>query len=507
LVRKLHFGVGAFLQQVEGALDGKRPYSSGVLTVVVLLLTLAPFILPAIPVGTDLPKHVLVAHIINQYDGAAYRYPSYFSLESGFHSTMLGEYVMAALCRYVDPFVGAKLYLALFVLMLWAGAWLLVRRLGYEPEAAILVLPLAHTFCVFSGFLPFIMSVALFPFLLTLLLDERRTPGRALALAAVVAIGAGLHLVAAAVGVFVVLGYTLCLPPSHPRRWLNVLATLPTLALLGVSLLYRNGADNRFHWYPPLGQIKQFLGYNAWTLSLTAGLCFLLLAALLGLALLRQVLQGTARTPLAALSASLVAIGVVLPYQVGDWFVVGARTFPFSAILALASLRLSKRARLLGVCSAVAFLSISGVLNARAALAVQPLYRSFLEGMASIPMGSRVLPVIGDISLGGNTYIQPFAGMEDAYTIYRGGSNPYVLASAANGAGIKTTGTILRYKQPPRYGFKYVRGAHNYDGACRSYDYAVVFHAEPERLPGLTVGATEVLRKPNLAIYRYDRCR
>ncbi|MGA3128222.1 MAG: hypothetical protein ABSD13_16090 [Candidatus Korobacteraceae bacterium] len=479
-----------------------------VLTACALIFTLAPFILPAIPVGTDLPKHVLIATIINNYNSPVFQFNKFFDVEKGFHATMLGEYILALFCRYFDPFIGAKIYLTAFVVVFWSGGRRLMRVLGYNTEFAIVFLPLAHTFLVFSGLLPFLAGIALFPFLLAFALDARSRIFRGVMIAALLVLASAFHVVAACAGILVVFVLALCASRERRYWWVDLALAAPAFLMVLLTVLHRNEADNHFYWRSSLaGQIEQYLGYNAWTLSRVSSYCFVILTAILAVAVVSQVWRRKSRLTLVSLAALLVIVGIAMPVSIGDWFIVGARTFPFAAVLGIASLRLSERARKVGMMIAVVFLLISGTLNTRAVLAVQPLYRSFLAGMDSVAMGSRILPIIGDFTLGGNQYIQPFGGIDDAYNIYRGGENPYVLASAANGGGTKTTATIFRYKSFPGYAYKFSHAPHDYHGACKVFDYAVLFDQLPEQLPGLEVGASQIFRRQDLIILKYDKSK
>ena len=122
------------------------------------------------------------------------------------------------------------------------------------------------------------------------------------------------------------------------------------------------------------------------------------------------------------------------------------------------------------------FLAVSGCLNARIALKVQDAYRTFLSGTPAVDYGARMLPIIEDMNTGGNQYIQPFAGIEDAYNIYRGGSNPYCFSTP----WIRTGAVVLRSKYPLDYAFKYSDRTPEYVGVSRKYNYVVLFGKLPE---------------------------
>ncbi len=64
--------------------------------------------------------------------------------------------------------------------------------------------------------------------------------------------------------------------------------------------------------------------------------------------------------------------------------------------------------------------------------------------------GSRILPVISNLTQGGNEFIQPFNGIEDAYNVYRGGSNAYALAFP-----VVSTAASLRTLHKPTFTSKF----------------------------------------------------
>src|SRR5947209_18310398 len=93
--------------------------ASPVLIALSLIAALLPFIAPAIPVGTDLAKHVLVAKVLADYNNPLLKYREHYDLEIEPRSTMLGELALAGLVKYFDPFVAAKIYLALTIVRLF----------------------------------------------------------------------------------------------------------------------------------------------------------------------------------------------------------------------------------------------------------------------------------------------------------------------------------------------------------------------------------------------------
>jgi len=181
--------------------EQQRASASGLALVIIgLLLAIAPFVVPRIPVGTDLLKHGMMAHVLNHFHDPALRYDQSFEVLVRARSTALSELSLAGLERFLPPFEALKAFLVAFVVILWVASWRLMRRLGAPFSASLILLPLAHTFCVFSGFLPYVVSMALFPFLLVALMDPRRTPGRIAGFAGWLLLLYAFHIVGAAIG-------------------------------------------------------------------------------------------------------------------------------------------------------------------------------------------------------------------------------------------------------------------------------------------------------------------
>ena len=195
------------------------------------------------------------------------------------------------------------------------------------------------------------------------------------------------------------------------------------------------------------------------------------------------------------------AIGVVMPYQSGNEFVIGSRTLPFALVAAIGALSWNVKPLRSAVGFTCLFLLVSSVLNTQKALAVQPAYREFLSGMPSIRLGSKLLIIVDDLSLGGNRYIDPFNSIEDVYTIYRGGSNPYVLAAP----WVPTGGTMLRTKYKLTYTSKFSSTTPDYHGVSKDYDYIVCWGELADTRGVISREAPLVFQNGRLSIYSGSR--
>jgi len=462
-----------------------------------LVIALMPFVLPAVPVGTDLLKHLMAARVLADYSDPFLRYREHFEIHWRPTATILGDLTLAGLVKIFDPLVAAKTYFVIFAASLWLTGRLYFTRLGLPAHAAIVLFPLLHSFFVFSGFLPFIGTIALYPLLLAVLLGYRASYAKSAALAVILLALFGFHVVGAAVGCFSVVFLSIDIE-STTLGWKDALSVVPVAGLLVYFKLTKPPGTNTLCFHGPLGQVKAYIGYNTWTLSRTAGwLALLLLVGLVGVALCDVVRGCVARPRLLVLAAILVGIGLVMPYQIGDVFIVGSRTLPFAFIAAVGGLEWNEL-RLRGAAVAIcAFLAISSFLNTQKILAVQDSYRVFLSGLQAVKPGSRVLPIIENIFEGGNAYIEPFAGVEDLYPMYRGGSDPYIFAEPY----VKTGGNLLRLKYKPTYAYKYTTLPPEYRGVAQDYDYILCWGALPKVKPQIEKEAPLVFQNGPLAIY------
>ena len=468
-------------------------------------------------------KHVMMAQVLNHYHDPVLRYDQSFEVLIRARSTALSELSLAGLERVLPPFEALKAFMAAFVAVLFLASWRLMKHLGAPFSAAVILLPLAHTFCVFSGFLPYVVGMALVPFLLVALMNPRRSAERIAGFAAWLLLLYAFHIVAAAIGCLALVIFAVHREPGKWRigkiEWRDFWALAP-IGVLCVYYVFQKGSGHgHMYYFPLVNHLKSYWGYNVWTLSRAGGVLFLLAILLLAAAVFVQCRRGKALWQPVLLAGLLVVIGSALPYQIDDWFIVGSRTLPFALIAAVAALNLRPRGWHIATAASMLLLLVSSVGNTRVSLQVQPKYDEFLSGLQVIPYGSRILPIIPDLALGGHQYIEPFNGIEDVYNIYRGGSNPYVLAmprwvepadplpdpaADVNAVGGEPNGApLLRYKYIPLYAYKfagYPRTA-QYRGAGKVYDYFVLYGPTPSITPAIEQQARLVFSKGDLRIY------
>ena len=441
----------------------------------------------------------MVARVLADLDNPFLRYGDYFSIHWRPIPTSLGDLTLAAFVGVFSPIVALKAYFIVFAAGLWLSGRFYLKQVGHPGFAVIVLLPLLHLFYVFSGFLPFIGSVALYPLLLGVMIGfpsgVRRSGWLALILVALY----GFHLVGAVVGCFAVVLFAINIRP--PRiLWDHLLAIVPCAGLIAYYAVTKPRDTGPLLFHGPLGQIRAYVGYSVWSLSPTASWLFVVLLALFTAAVVWHVRRGKIiHGRLIILSIILVTIGLFMPYQIGGEFIVGPRTLPFAFAAAGGALKWDARFLRASIVLVCMFLAISSALNTSKALAVQASYRVFLSGMPTVKPGSKVLPIIEDLSLGGNKYIQPFNSVEDIYNIYRGGANPYVFAEPLVGNGAN----LLRakYALSPISKFSLNAQRVDYRAVSKDYDYVICWGRLPTIKPAITSEAPLVFENGLLSIY------
>jgi len=475
--------------------------TSGPLPLVILALcfviSVLPFLVPAIPAGTDVGKHLMVARVLADYSDPLLGYSRYFNIVWRPLPAVFGDLALAALVKLSEPLLAVKLYYLTFAAGLWICARFYLASLRQPAFAAILLFPLLHTFYVFSGFLPFIVTFAVYPLLLGILIGRPPSRLRSLVLALTLLVLYGFHPIGATVGCFSVLFLSI-----HPKRWsvswISVLSVLPASLLMAYFSLTKIRATPQFH--SPLGQIKAYVAYNVFSFSRSSSYLFIFLLLLLGAVAVRDAVHNRIfHGRLLVLAAVLIAIGLVMPYQVGADFIIGSRTLPFAIITTVGALRWSPKRLRAAALAASLFLVFSAALNLHQLLAVQASYRVFLSGMPSVKFGSKILPIIEDVRFGGNEYIYPFNGVEDLYNVYRGGANPYVFADPI----VRTGGNLLHATFSRSYTSKFLGGGTpDYQGVSDDYDYVICWECAPAVTTVIEREAPLVFRNGLLSVYQ-----
>ncbi|MCB1020410.1 MAG: hypothetical protein KDC27_10805 [Acidobacteria bacterium] len=232
--------------------------------------------------------------------------------------------------------------------------------------------------------------------------------------------------------------------------------------------------------------------------------------------LVARVLEAIDAPALATVAAGLMVIGLIVPIQLGGWWLAGPRTWAFGVMAAVAALQLSGRGRRLLVAAAFAVIVGSSVSNLRAARRVQQEFNVFLSGLDTVKPGSYILPLLRDplFPKGGaaqhvpgvNKLQDPFRGISDAYVILRGGAAAYTFAYPS----VQTNATALIIDAPREHQFWYKTNdktpvAERYRGVGDIYDYVLVYTDAPELKQTLASETDLAFENGPLKIYRTRR--
>jgi hypothetical protein len=450
---------------------------------------LAPFVLPEIPIGADLPKHLFVARVYSAYDNAAFRFREYFELSPRPVPTFLVTALLALAMKVVTPFTAAKLFLVACTLGLWFFARGMFRTAGAPASAALLVLPLSNSGFVFSGYAGYNASVAFYPALLWVLLGRLKGAARFCAITVSLGVLYGFHIVGWAIGCMTVVVFAAAplagLEPGKPRRaavhWLDFCAAVVTVPLFFFfSAPSTQSAPTT--WYGPVGQVKALFAYTAMATTRSSAVPMLAGIAALLAAALWCLWRRQADKRLLVVGGLLLVAGLLLPWEYGNWSPMAPRVLPRALIAITGGLRLRPWGWSVAVAVAAMVTVPLSVLNSRAVLAEQAFYREFMAGIPSVAYGSRILPVIENWGGGWNALTSAHYGIEDTYNLERGGTNPMMYAYP----DLKTGAHLLTYRQPqPDSGYKWdARREPPLAGAPGHSDYVVLFgfHSRREAL-------------------------
>jgi len=125
-----------------------------------LSLAAGPLFIGPAPPMTDFCQHALVAHMMNHYEDSQLNYQAYFTRDHSYRTMYLAQLLLSLLERIGGAILGARLFLVLFVALLYLGTYAFARsRKVRGPEwIALGSLPLAFSWPVYSGFLPFVVT-------------------------------------------------------------------------------------------------------------------------------------------------------------------------------------------------------------------------------------------------------------------------------------------------------------------------------------------------------------
>jgi len=473
-----------------------------------ILLCAVPFFVLPIPPLTDLPDHLLVARILAEQHSTVLGFDRYFDVDWEFHPGTATYVLLAAMQTFASPFAAAKLYLLVWVAALWASVYFLARSCGSRApcSAALAALPLAFTFYVYRGFLPFITTIPLFALIVGFWHAKFSPLVKVPLVAFSLCILFLFHVVGAGAAVV-----TLCVSyigaayngDIHSAKWWQLALSIAPVALLTLSFLYGSHEPHAMvHWTNPIANIRSCIGFTVGTLSTVASMLVAIwLFGLVAILVVTRKLCSPSSRLLVIPALVLTAIACVLPVDMGNLWPAGPRLLPFALVIlvvAVAWEAISARLVVVGTLALIVGLSASTSFKAAT---LRSDFADFLSGRPFVTPGARLLPILVDPNEGSDL-IQPFWYLASAYTIARGGENPYVFADPF----VHTAASPLRYRDPGivgRFAFLFRKQVQpdEYRGVSRAYDFVLVWGLSPQLEAILREEMRLLHRQGKLAIY------
>ena len=480
--------------------------AKGTLVVLGILLSIAPFLLVSIPPMTDLCQHVLVSHILNNYEEPQLNYKDYFDINYSPAPTSLAYLLLSYLQRIAGPFGGAKLFLILFVVCLWMAQFLYLKQLGIQDPSLMATgsLPLTFSWFVYMGFLPFIMTFPLYLFLLCWWTGHSCSVSRSAGAAVLLLVTYGFHIVGGAVGAFSIFCLSLISNWGTKRFWMNVikdfLALVPIGVLTLVFLSRGEGPSVTIFYKGPVETLKAFVAYTFGSLAEPVIWIGVAGVAFLGAVIFHTILRRRCNTDILILVVGLCVLGLAMPHSLGALWPAGPRLLPYAIMAGFGLISIEKRGRLIFSVVVVIILISMCLLTVNKAFLIEKRYEKFLSGIPKVEYGKKLLPIIVDPGEG-SKHIDPFWSIASAYTIIRGGSQPYIFAYPY----VKTNASPLKFKDYDAYGYAFLYKtsveAKEYRGVSDSYDYVLTWGEEPEILSTISSEMSLVFENSRLRIY------
>lgn len=474
-------------------------------------LAVAPLFIGPAPPMTDFCQHALVAHMMNHYEDSQLNYQAYFTRDHSYRTMYLAQLLLSLLERIGGAILGARLFLVLFVALLYLGTYAFARsRKVRGPEwIALGSLPLAFSWPVYSGLLPFVMTFPLFSLLLAWWTSRSPSVVRTVVAALVLLVMHAVHLVGAVAGAMGIMIWsavlTLRRKQSPGDLGLDLLAVVP-LAAVVLVLFASEPPSGGLHWSTPFTTVKSFLGYTCG--SLAEPVLYVNLAGITGLGccLLFLLRRGQLDGSLAIVAATLAAAGLVAPMRIGALWPAGPRLFPFAILTAMGLLDLDRRSRILFVAGAMTVLACDSITTINKVQGLEGPYRQFLAGQDLVPFGSKLLPILVDPH-SGSRLVDPFWSLASLYTINRGGSHPYVFARPYTGHN----GFPLQYRDysafPYAFLYKPDVRPEDYRGVSSAYGVILLWGQSPALSRVLGEEMDVFFKQGDLQLYRPRRPR
>jgi hypothetical protein len=487
-------------------LDWSRAYGTitGLLGATLCVL---PFFVTLVPPMADLPAHVLVARIIAEYGSPVLRYSDYFTIDWTVAPTSLFYALFVPLQRWAGPYLDARIYLTIWVVLTWVSVWCLAKVQGHRDPwiAALVTLPLAFCWYVYNGFLPFLMTLPLFAFAVAVWLSPWRPAIKIPALWVLFATLYGFHIVgtaAAATAVGIAVSVQVFMLREHRRQLIEAaVSMIPVVVMTGLYLGGQDGPRATIRYSDALSHIVDVVKFTCASLSDAASLLLLLWLGLLGLLAVYRRRDLKVASPIAIAAFFLAGLSIAMPGSLSALYPAGPRLLPFALVLLIASVRWADLHRASVVLSCLALLASLSLFTARQAVIVDRGFRDILGAAELVTQGSRLLPVIAD-KFAGSRWTKPYLHAEALVTIARGGSNPYVFAAPH----VLTAASPIKYRyvsDAREYAFAYDdnREPADYKGVGTYYDYVLIWGRSPAIAAVIDREMTRAYARGNVTLF------
>jgi len=446
-----------------------------------LALCILPFCVSAVPPMTDVSQHVLVARVVAAYDDPALEFDEHFAIDWSIAPGVLFYVLLSSLQRLVGPYREVQVLLTGWVVATFLSVLWFARVLGQRDPwiPALVVLPLTFCWYVYMGLLPFVMTFPLFAAAMAVWSGRSGPTAKIPAVWVLLVLSFGFHVVGAAAtaAAIVVVAIVQAVVAKNERRVLMEagLAVLPVPVLVGVYFFGRNSPNTDVVYTNPLANVLDAVKFTVMTLNDVSALLLALWVVGLTSLLLITWRDLFARLSVLAAAASLVLLAILMPSDMGALWPAGPRLIPYALVLACACVPWSRFSRFAVVGGCILVLSGLCGFTVRHAYSLGSGFAEFLSGIDVIEPGSTILPVLANPGEG-SKWVSPYWSLASAYTVFLGGSNPYVFAAPY----VQTGASPLRYLNPERdrrFAFLYGEGKvpEDYRGVSELYDYVLVW--------------------------------
>jgi hypothetical protein len=476
------------------------------------LLAVMPFFQGPAPPMTDFCQHALVAQMMNHLEDTQLNYQAYFTRDSSYRTMYVAQLLLSLLEHFGGAIQGARLFLVLFVALLYLGTYTYLRALGIGPARwiALGTLPYAFSWPVYSGLLPYVMTFPLFTFLLAWWAGRPSSATRTVVAAMILVLMHGVHLLGAVGGAIAIAAWSLAeaftRKPSGNHLKLDLLTVVPVTALV-LAIYAMSPPGGHLVYKTPLTHVKAYLGFNCGSLAeLVLPINFAGLVGL-GCALVLLGRRGALHPGVAGAAFALALVGFVAPTDMVRLWPAGPRLLPYAILTAFGLLRLERRGVILFVLATMSIVAGDALATSGKIRALEGPYRDFLSGQDRVPYGAKLLPIVVDPHAG-SRHVDPFWSLFSYYTITRGGAHPYAYAYPT----YRNQASPLSYRNrdvdfPYAFFYKPEARPEDYRGVSNAYDVVLLWG----RAPGIARVLEEEMdldfEQGDLRLYRPRRPR